>query len=139
MRTVLVLEDDPNNLRGFSALLSLIGYSVLEATTGQEGVEAGNRHGSIDLFLSDVDVPGPSGTEVALELIKSHPTMPILFVSGTPMYLWRRNDVDNFRRLPPDLVAFIEKPCRLPAFLEKVNELIEQRSHHVAYSRAAWR
>jgi len=52
MKTVLVLEDDPSNMRGFSALLSSIGYSVLEATTGKEGIEAGNRHGSIDLFLS---------------------------------------------------------------------------------------
>jgi CheY-like chemotaxis protein len=132
MKTVLVLEDDPSNMRGFSALLSLIGYSVLEATTGKEGIEAGNRQASIDLFLSDVDVPGPSGTEVALELIKSHPTMPILFVSGTPMYSWRQNDVDNFRQLPSDLVDFIEKPCRLSAFLEKVGELIEKRGHRAA-------
>ena len=87
---------------------------------------------SIDLFLSDVDVPGPSGTEVALELIKSHPTMPVLFVSGTPMYSWRRNDVDNFRQLPSDLVDFIEKPCRLSLFVEKIGELIEKRSHRAA-------
>jgi CheY-like chemotaxis protein len=132
MKTVLVLEDDPSNMRGFSALLSSIGYSVLEATTGKEGIEAGNRQTSIDLFLSDVDVPGPSGTEVALELIKSHPTMPILFVSGTPMYSWRRKDVDNFGQLPSDLVDFIEKPCRLSAFLEKVDELIEKRGHRAA-------
>ena len=135
MKTVLVLEDDPSNMRGFSALLSSIGYSVLEATTGREAIEAGNRHGSIDLFLSDVDVPGPSGTEVALELIKAHPTMPVLFVSGTPTYLWRRNDVDNFRQLPSDLVDFIEKPCRLAVFLEKVGELIEKHSHRAACSK----
>ena len=134
MKTVLVLEDDPSNMRGFSALLSSIGYSVLEATTGREGIEAGNRHRSIDLFLSDVDVPGPSGTEVALELIKSHPTMPVLFVSGTPMYSWRRNDLDNFRQLSSDLVGFVEKPCRLSTFLEKVGELIEKRGHRAECS-----
>ena len=128
MKTVLVLEDDPSNMRGFSALLSSIRYSVLEATTGKEGIEAGNRQRSIDLFLSDVDVPGPSGTEVALELVKSHPTMPVLFVSGTPMYSWRRKDVDNFRQLPSDMVDFIEKPCRLSLFVEKVGELIKKRA-----------
>jgi CheY-like chemotaxis protein len=134
MKTVLVLEDDPSNMRGFSALLSSIGYSVFEATTGREGIEAGNRHRSIDLFLSDVDVPGPSGTEVALELIKSHPTMPILFVSGSPMHSWRPNDLDNFRQLPSDLVDFVEKPCRLSTFLAKVGELIGKRSHGAACS-----
>ena len=129
MKTVLVLEDDPSNMRGFSALLSSIGYSVLEATTGKEGIETGNRQRSIDLFLSDIDVPGPSGTEVALELVKSHPTMPVLFVSGTPMYSWRRKDVDNFKQLPSDQVDFIEKPCRLSLFFEKVGELIKKRGH----------
>jgi two-component system cell cycle sensor histidine kinase/response regulator CckA len=135
MKTVLVLEDDPSNMRGFSALLSSIGYRVLEATTGNEAIEAGNRHdGSIDLFLSDVEVPGPSGTGVALELIKSHPTVPVLFVSGTPMHSWPRNDLDNFRQLPSELVDFIEVPCRLSAFLDKVGKLIEKRSHRAACS-----
>ena len=129
MKTVLVLEDDPSNMRGFSALLSSIGYSVLEATNGKEGIEAGNRQGSIDLFLSDIDVPGPSGTEVALELVKSHPTMPVLFVSGTPMYSWRRKDVDNFKQLPSDLVDFMEKPCRLSLFVDQFDELIKKRSN----------
>ena len=134
MKTVLVLEDDRSSMQAFSAVLWLFGYSVLEATTKKEAIEAENCHGPIDLFLSDVDVPGPSGTERALELIKSHPTMPILFVSGTPMYSWRRNDVDNFRQLPSDLVDFIEKPCRLSAFLEKVDELIEKHGHRAACS-----
>src|SRR5258708_2784098 len=127
MKTVLVLEDDPSNMQAFRAVLWLFGYSVLEATTGKEAIEAGNCHGSIDLFLSDVDVPGPSGTEVALALIKLHPTIPVLFVSGTPMYSWRRTDLDNFRQLPSELVDFIEKPCRLSAFMDKVGELIEKR------------
>jgi CheY-like chemotaxis protein len=127
MKTVLVLEDDPSNMQAFSAVLWLFGYSVLEATTRKEAVEAENCHGSIDLFLSDVDVPGPSGTEMALELMKSHPTVPVLFVSGTPMHSWRRNDLDNFRQLPSELVDFIEIPCRLSAFLVKVGELIEKR------------
>jgi response regulator RpfG family c-di-GMP phosphodiesterase len=134
MKTVLVLEDDRSNMQAFSAVLWLFGYSVLEATTRKEAIEAENCHGSIDLFLSDVDVPGPSGTEMALELIKSHPTVPVLFVSGTPMHSWRRTDLHNFRQLPSDLVDFIEIPCRLSAFMEKVGELIEKRSHRAACS-----
>ena len=126
MKTVLVLEDDPSNMQVFSAVLWLFGYSVLEATTRKEAIEAENCHGSIDLFISDVDVPGPSGTEIALELIKSHPTVPVLFVSGTPMHSWRRNDLDNLSRLPSELVDLIEIPCRLSTFLGKVGELIER-------------
>jgi two-component system, cell cycle sensor histidine kinase and response regulator CckA len=128
MKTVLVLEDDPSNMQAFSALLWSLGYRVLEATTGKEAIEAGSPHfGPIDLFLSDVDVPEPSGTKVALELVKSHPAISVLFVSGTPMYGWSRTDLDNFRRLPSDRVDFIEKPIPVFVLLEKINDLIEKR------------
>jgi response regulator RpfG family c-di-GMP phosphodiesterase len=71
MKTVLVLEDDPSNMQALCALLCSVGYSVLEATTGEEAIAFGKRHsGPIDLFITDVAVPKPSGTEVAVELVK---------------------------------------------------------------------
>ena len=60
------------------------GYNVLEATTGTEAIQVGARNEKgVDLLLSDVAVPERSGTEVALELSASHPSMVVLFVSGT--------------------------------------------------------
>jgi CheY-like chemotaxis protein len=107
MKTILVLEDDPSNMRVFCGLLSSIGYNVMEATAGEEAIEFGNHHSDlIDLFISDVAVPKPSGTAVALELLKSHPAMPILFVSGTPMNAWDESDLRNFQKLPPDIPTF---------------------------------
>jgi CheY-like chemotaxis protein len=101
---------------------------VLEATTGKEALDLQN--GPIDLLISDVGVPVLSGTEVALELNKSHPATAILFVSGTPMSAWNRRDRQNFQRLPPDRVDFLEKPFRAAALLDKVGELIEGRAHN---------
>ena len=125
MRTVLVLEDDLSNMQMFSALLWSEGYKVLEATGGNEAVETGTRHDEpIDLLLSDIAVPERSGTEVALELIASHPAMVILFVSGTPMYAWDGTDLNNFRRLPPDRVDVLEKPFKPPALLDKIGKLL---------------
>ena len=61
------------------------GYCVLEATTGREALVAGNHYdGPIDLLLSDVAVPEPSGTVGADQ--SRIPAMGILFVSGTPIY-----------------------------------------------------
>jgi two-component system cell cycle sensor histidine kinase/response regulator CckA len=133
MKTILVLEDDPSNMRVFSALLCSMGYRVLEATTGTEAIAVGNRHqGPLDLLLSDVDVPEPSGTVVALELVKSYPDLKILFVSANPLDALGRNDLENFRQLPPDQVDFLEKPFRLLAFLDKVDEMIRQRGRRSA-------
>ena len=125
MKTILVLDDDPSNLQVFCTLLWSIGYNVLEATTGEEAIEFGKRHsGSIDLFISDVAVPKPSGTEVAVELLKSHPAMPILFVSGAPMYAWDGRDLRNVQQLPPDRTEFLEKPFRASVLLGKVRGLL---------------
>jgi hypothetical protein len=131
MKTILVLEDDPSNMQVLCTLLWSSGCRVLEATTGKEALEAFNhQNGPIDLLISDVAVPVLSGTEVALELNKSHPATPILFVSGSPMYAWNRRDLQNFQRLPPDRVDFLEKPFGAAALLDKVGELIEGRAHH---------
>jgi CheY-like chemotaxis protein len=109
MQTVLILEDDLSNRQIFSALLRSEGYKVLEASSGDEAIETGKRHyDKIDLLVSDVSVPERSGTEVALELITSHPAMVILFVSGTPIYGWNRSDLNNFRQLPPDHVDVLK-------------------------------
>ena len=125
MKTILVLDDDPSNLQVFCTLLWSIGYNVLEATTGEEAIEFGKRHsGSVDLFISDVGVPKPSGTEVAVELLKSHPAMPILFVSGAPMYAWDGRDLRNVQQLPPDRTEFLEKPFRASTLLDKVSGLL---------------
>jgi CheY-like chemotaxis protein len=133
MKTVLILEDDPSNMQIFCALLWSAGYRVLEATTGEQALEIANHpNGAIDLFISDVAVPVLSGTEVALKLNESHPATPILFVSGTPMYAWERSDLHNFRQLPPDRVDFFEKPFGLSAFLDKVAEFFEVRTHQTA-------
>src|SRR5262249_5153189 len=125
VQTVLILEDDLTNMQVFSALLQSGGYKVLEATSGNEAIETGQRHsGAINLFLSDIVVPERSGTEVALALISSHPVMAILFVSGTPMSAWDATDLNNFRRLPPDRVDVLEKPFRPLALLDKISKLL---------------
>jgi CheY-like chemotaxis protein len=130
MATVLILEDDVSNMECFTALLWSSGYKVLEATTGSEAIEIGKDHGeSIDLFLSDVAVPERSGTEVALELSRSHPSLAVLFISGTPLFGWEATDVNNFKRLPHDRVDVLEKPFLPRVLLSKIALLLEKVVH----------
>jgi two-component system, cell cycle sensor histidine kinase and response regulator CckA len=128
MKTVLVLEDDASNMRAFHAALGLGGYRVLGAANGSEAIDTCNHCSEpIDLFLSDVALPERSGTEIALELNKSHPAMSILFVSGTPMTGWSASDLKNLEQLPRDRVGFLEKPFLPAVLLQKINELLRER------------
>jgi CheY-like chemotaxis protein len=119
MKTVLIIEDDLSNMQIFCGLLSAQGYNVREATTGREALDAGTRCcGLIDLLLCDLTLPDMSGTNVALELVKSHPEAAILFISGTPRESWNNSDIHNFSNLPPGSADFLEKPF-LPSALER--------------------
>ena len=110
MRTVLIVEDDPNNMAVFCAVLGYQKYEILEATTAQEAVGACRRHlAPIHLVLCDCNLPDGSGPEVAVEVLKSHPEAVILFVSGMPMSQWSYQDVEWLRQLPQGSIDFLAR------------------------------
>ena len=104
MDTILILDDDAANLQGIGAVLRSEGYSVLEVYTGLQAIETGRICGPISLFVTDMDLPHSAGTEIALKLVALYPTLPVLFISGTPRVWWTHRDVSNFMRFPPTSV-----------------------------------
>jgi CheY-like chemotaxis protein len=127
--TILILDDDEANLQGIGGVLRSERYSVLEASTGFQAIEAAKTGGPISLFLTDMDLPSSSGTEIALRLVVSYPNLPVLFISGTPRGWWTSRDAFNFKLFPPNNVDFIEKPFSALQLLMKVRNLIRRTSH----------
>ena len=125
MKNILVLEDDPANLQIFAALLWLKGHNVLEATTADEALKAGDQDQRLDLFVSDVFIPGAiSGVQVAVALAENREDLPLLFVSGSPPELWDRNDQEILRQFTPGSVTILEKPFRPADFEVAVERLL---------------
>ena len=62
MTVVLVVEDNPRNLKLVRDLLAHAGYDTLEATTGEDGLALARAHRP-DLVLMDVQLPGMDGTQ----------------------------------------------------------------------------
>ena len=80
---ILVIEDNVDNRAILRDLLTSVGYTVLEATTGLQGVCAAATH-SPDLILMDIHLPGMDGYE-ATRRIKAHPALghiPIIAVTS---------------------------------------------------------
>ncbi len=130
MTTILVLEDEPANLEIFAAILWSKGYSVLEAATGREALEAAQRQqGAIDLLICDVGLNGEdlSGTEVALAILDGRDDLPVVFVSGNPVAHWDSRDRQNFKLLNQECVTVLEKPF-LPSDLGNAVELLLHKS-----------
>ena len=129
MERILILDDDPANLQGIAGVLRSERYFVLEASNGLQALEIGRTCGPISLFVTDMDLPYSSGTDVALKLVALYPNLPVLFISGTPMAWWTRRDALNYARFAPNSVDFIEKPFSVSQLLVRVRNLIGRTSH----------
>ncbi len=78
---ILVIDDD-HDVRAFLAVaLEGLGYSVHEAEDGVSGLQKVDQV-SPDLLLLDYAMPNMNGADVARAVRRSHPHLPIIFVTG---------------------------------------------------------
>ena len=118
--TVLLVEDE-DAVRGLTRrILERQGYSVLEASDSEEALELAGRHtGRIDLLVTDVVMPGLSGRELAEELDRLHPTIPVVYVSGYTDDVVVRHGVHERQ------VSFVQKPFKAHTLLRAVQGVLE--------------
>lgn len=79
---ILCIDDAEIALRVRSLLLSSAGYSVLSATSGEEGLELFKTN-PVDLVVADHFLSNKSGAEIAAEMKQVKPDVPILIVSAS--------------------------------------------------------
>ncbi|MBI5534020.1 MAG: PAS domain S-box protein [Deltaproteobacteria bacterium] len=80
---VLLVEDEPSVRELASETLRASGYTVLEASDGDEALRiASGQAGSIDLLVTDVVMPHMSGRELAQRLLQQRAGVRVLFISG---------------------------------------------------------
>ncbi len=82
--TVLVVEDEDVLRELVLEVLTLQGYTVLEASSGPRAIQVWEQaHGSIDLLLTDMVMPGGmTGRQLAERLRTKSPSLKVIFTSG---------------------------------------------------------
>src|SRR5579862_7114628 len=84
-KTILFAEIDGPLQVVVAALLHQCGYNVIVANGGKEALKKARKFdGVIHLLLSDVDMPGMTGIELAIQLNQERPDTKILLISGLP-------------------------------------------------------
>lgn len=121
MKSILVIEDNPVNMRLVRLLLRSHGYQVWEATTGQEGL-ALLRDGRPDLILLDMQLPGLDGFTLAAMLKSDAQTRAIPVVAVTAFAM--KGDAE--RVLAAGCDAYIAKPIDDAQLLEVVERCLQR-------------
>ncbi len=113
---VLVVEDEPAVREIAVAILADVGYRVLEAADGEEGLRVFGAHAAeVALLLTDVVLPGPvRGRELAERVTAMRPEVKVLYMSG-----YTENSIVHHGRLD-DGVQLIGKPFKREELIRKV-------------------
>ena len=114
-KRVLVIEDDPANLRLMVLLLKAAGHQVTGVSSGGEGLEAARRD-LPDLILCDGRMPDMTGFQVARQIRDDAATAAIPMVAVTGL----ARDGDHSELLAAGFNGCIAKPFDIKAFATQV-------------------
>jgi two-component system, cell cycle sensor histidine kinase and response regulator CckA len=118
-QTILIVEDDAALLQVTHRSLREAGYAILVAGSPAEAIHISKNHpGPIHLMVTDVILPGISGSQLASHLSSLRPEMKVLYVSGYTDDAIVRHGV-----LEPGL-AFLQKPFSLKMLARRVVEVL---------------
>jgi two-component system cell cycle sensor histidine kinase/response regulator CckA len=119
--SILVVEDEEAVRIMARRALEDAGYRVLEAESGDQGLElVESAHSNVALVLCDVILPEMSGHELGRQLAATRPQLPVLYMSGYPGL-----DVVE-RGLVAREAPFIEKPFTPESLALAVRRLLDQ-------------
>ena len=120
---ILVVDDTPLNVKLLEDVLTMKGYEVATAASGQEALDK-IRSGSMDLVLLDVMMPGMNGYEVCRAIREDARTalLPVVMVTALDA------KEERVKGLEAGADDFLSKPVNQPELLARVQSLLRIKS-----------
>ena len=112
MKTILVIDDEPQILRALQINLRVRGYEVYTAATGAEALQQASRHPP-DLVILDLGLPDLDGVEV-IEGLRGWTSAPIIVLSG------RADSTDKVAALDAGADDYVTKPFGMEELLARM-------------------
>ena len=118
---ILVVEDNPKNLKLVRDVLQFSGYEVIEATSGEDGVRlAAEQHP--DLILMDLQLPGIDGMEALRRIrVSESGSVPVVAVTASAM------NGDGDRAYAAGFDGYVQKPLSVRALQQQVHDFLTPR------------
>ncbi len=119
---VLVVEDNERNLKLVRDVLQYAGYEIIEARTGEEGVELAQSR-SPDVILMDLQLPDIDGMEALRRIRKSPVTADVPVVAVTAFAM----QDDRARVFDAGFDGYLEKPLSVRELPAQVQQFLTAR------------
>ena len=121
--TILLVEDEQGVRDLAREYLEISGYKVLVAENGAAAVKVVSEHkGAIDLVMTDVVMPGLSGSELTKRIEAIRPGTRIMYMSG-----YTDQAIIHHGILGPDIVL-LQKPFTLSALAHKLRDALTKKT-----------
>jgi signal transduction histidine kinase len=120
---VILVDDERGVRKALETLLKCRSKQLIVAANGAEGMDAITQTGHVDLFISDVVLPGiVSGFDLADEVTKRHAKCRVLLISGYSTEAQRARSTTKAYRM-------LQKPFTTQTFLSELEALQPGRPH----------
>ena len=117
--SILIVEDEDSIRKFIKINLEREGFNVVEAATGEEGLEKA-RIGEIDIVVLDIMLPGIDGYEVCKILRREFPTIGIIMLTA------KSQDIDKITGLEYGTDDYMVKPFNPMELVLRVKSLIRR-------------
>jgi CheY-like chemotaxis protein len=115
----LLVDDDQHVRKLVRMMLERAGFRVVEAESAEDALEQFSAMDSVDLLVSDLQMPGLSGLELFDRLVERLPLMRVLFISGAA-------SPDDLAAIAGRGGALLDKPFSTQMLAAKVQEILNQ-------------
>ncbi len=119
MKRIVVVEDNEKNMYLIGFILRNNGYEVIEAWTGEEGIELAIKE-KPDLILMDIQLPGIDGLETTKRIRESEANgqTPIVALTSFAMI------GDREKALKAGFTGYLEKPINPNTFMASLEKYL---------------
>ena len=119
MKTILLVEDNEDNLVVYRTILEHVGYRVIEARDGEEGVSRAREH-LPDLILMDISIPKLDGWEATQRLKSDDGTRDIPIIALTAHAL----EEDRQKAIQAGCDGYLAKPVEPRRVVQEVERFV---------------
>jgi DNA-binding response OmpR family regulator len=120
-KQILIIEDEPDIVRGLKDALEFEGFQVHSAETGDEGLALA-KEAHPDCVLLDLMLPDDNGYRVCESLREIDPVVPIIMLTA------KAQEADKIRGLEVGADDYVTKPFSVAELIARINAIFRRQA-----------